>query len=97
MRIAVLGGDGYCGWATALYLSKQGHSIAIADNFARRQWDHELGVQTLTPIRTLSDRMQDLAGSLRRDHRTVRWRCHRVRLSLLADQGFRAGGRRSFR
>ena len=50
MRIAVLGGDGYCGWATALYLSKQGHSIAIADNFARRQWDHELGVETLTPI-----------------------------------------------
>ena len=21
MKIAVLGGDGYCGWATALYLS----------------------------------------------------------------------------
>jgi UDP-sulfoquinovose synthase len=65
MRIAVLGGDGYCGWATALYLSKQGHSIAIADNFARRQWDHELGVQTLTPIRTLSDRIRiwrDLSG-----------------------------------
>ncbi|HET7892581.1 MAG TPA: NAD-dependent epimerase/dehydratase family protein [Candidatus Sulfotelmatobacter sp.] len=65
MRIAVLGGDGYCGWATALYLSKQGHSIAIADNFARRQWDHELGVETLTPIRTLSDRIRlwrDLSG-----------------------------------
>ena len=25
MRIAVLGGDGYCGWATALYLSRKGH------------------------------------------------------------------------
>ena len=65
MRIAVLGGDGYCGWATDLYLSKQGHSVAIADNFARRQWDHELGVKTLTPIRTLSDRIRiwrDLSG-----------------------------------
>ncbi len=65
MRIAVLGGDGYCGWATALYLSKKGHSVAIADNFARRQWDHELGVQTLTPIRPLSERLsvwQDLTG-----------------------------------
>ncbi|MGA7292535.1 MAG: NAD-dependent epimerase/dehydratase family protein [Terriglobales bacterium] len=65
MRIAVLGGDGYCGWATALYLSRRGHSIAIADNFARRQWDHELGVQTLTPIRPLSERLriwQDLTG-----------------------------------
>ncbi|MGD0824795.1 MAG: NAD-dependent epimerase/dehydratase family protein [Terriglobales bacterium] len=65
MRIAVLGGDGYCGWATALYLSKKGHSVAIVDNFARRLWDHELGVQTLTPIRPLSDRLnvwQELTG-----------------------------------
>lgn len=58
MRIAVLGGDGYCGWATALYLSKQGHSVAIVDNFIRRQWDHELGAQTLTPIRPLADRLR---------------------------------------
>jgi UDP-sulfoquinovose synthase len=66
MRIAVLGGDGYCGWATALYLSRKGHSVAIADNFARRQWDHELGVQTLTPIRPLSNRLkiwQELTGN----------------------------------
>src|SRR5271155_5013204 len=57
MRIAVLGGDGYCGWATALYLASKGHSIAIIDNFVRRQWDYELGVQTLTPIRPLSERL----------------------------------------
>ena len=57
MKIAVLGGDGYCGWATALYLSKKGHSVAIVDNFCRRQWDYELGVQTLTPIRPLADRL----------------------------------------
>ncbi len=65
MRIAVLGGDGYCGWATALYLSKKGHSVAIVDNFIRRQWDFELGVQTLTPIRPLSERLrawQELTG-----------------------------------
>jgi UDP-sulfoquinovose synthase len=57
MRIAVLGGDGYCGWATALYLASKGHSVAIVDNFVRRQWDYELGVQTLTPIRPLSERL----------------------------------------
>jgi UDP-sulfoquinovose synthase len=65
MRIAVLGGDGYCGWATALYLSNRGHQVAIVDNFIRRQWDFELGVQTLTPIRPLSDRLriwQELTG-----------------------------------
>jgi UDP-sulfoquinovose synthase len=58
MNIAVFGGDGYCGWATALYLSQKGHSVAIIDNFARRHWDYELGVQTLTPIRPLSERLK---------------------------------------
>jgi len=65
MKIAVLGGDGYCGWATALYLSQKGHSVSIVDNFCRRQWDHELGAQTLTPIRPLSERLRvwkDLTG-----------------------------------
>ena len=65
MRIAILGGDGYCGWATALYLSSKGHTVAIIDNFARRQWDFELGVQSLTPIRPLSERLnvwQQLTG-----------------------------------
>jgi UDP-sulfoquinovose synthase len=58
MKIAVLGGDGYCGWATALYLSNRGHDVAIVDNYVRRLWDHELGVQSLTPIRPLSDRLR---------------------------------------
>jgi UDP-sulfoquinovose synthase len=58
MKICVLGGDGYCGWATALYLSKQGHSVTIVDNFARRHWDFEEGVETLTPIRTLPERLR---------------------------------------
>jgi UDP-sulfoquinovose synthase len=58
MKIIVLGGDGYCGWATALYLSARGHSVAIVDNFIRRQWDHELGAQTLTPILPLGDRLR---------------------------------------
>jgi UDP-sulfoquinovose synthase len=67
MKIAVLGGDGYCGWATALYLSRKGHSVAIVDNFARRLWDFELGVQTLTPIRPLTERLsvwQQLTGNV---------------------------------
>jgi len=61
MRVMVLGGDGYCGWATALYLSAKGHTVAILDNFVRRQWDHELGAQTLTPIAPLSDRLRTWA------------------------------------
>ncbi len=61
MKVMVLGGDGYCGWATALYLSAKGHSVAIVDSFVRRQWDHELGAQTLTPILPLSDRLRTWA------------------------------------
>jgi UDP-sulfoquinovose synthase len=57
MKIAVLGGDGYCGWATALHLSAKGHSVAVVDNFVRRQWDRELGTATLTPIRPLAERL----------------------------------------
>jgi UDP-sulfoquinovose synthase len=65
MRICVLGGDGYCGWATALYLSAKGHEVAIADNFSRRQWDFEIGAQPLTPIQPLTERLrvwQELTG-----------------------------------
>jgi UDP-sulfoquinovose synthase len=65
MKICVLGGDGYCGWATALYLSKKGHTVSIVDNFIRRQWDYELGAQTLTPIQPLAERLKvwhDLTG-----------------------------------
>ena len=58
MKIVILGGDGYCGWATALHLSARGHAVSIIDNFARRQWDYELGVQTLTPIRPLPERLR---------------------------------------
>jgi UDP-sulfoquinovose synthase len=58
MKIAVLGGDGYCGWPTALYLSAKGHEVSIVDNYIRRQWDHELGVQTLTPILPLAKRLE---------------------------------------
>jgi len=58
MRILVLGGDGYCGWPTALYLSHRGNDVAIADNFCRRSWDHELGAPTLTPIRPLTERLR---------------------------------------
>ncbi len=57
MRVLVLGGDGYCGWPTALHLSAQGVDVTIGDNFVRRLWDHELGVETLTPIRPLHERV----------------------------------------
>src|ERR1700759_5278411 len=57
MRILVLGGDGYGGWPTARHLSAAGHQVAVADNFARRAYDHELGVESLVPIEPLQSRL----------------------------------------
>jgi UDP-sulfoquinovose synthase len=65
MRILILGGDGFCGWPTALYLSERGHEVAIVDNLARRAWDIELGANSLVPITTLNERIvawQELTG-----------------------------------
>ncbi len=58
MRILVLGGDGYLGWPTALYLNAKGHEIGIVDNFARRGYDFEMGVDSLVPIANLSVRLR---------------------------------------
>ncbi|MBV6761085.1 NAD-dependent epimerase/dehydratase family protein [Rhodococcus opacus] len=58
MRVVVLGGDGFCGWPSALHLSASGHEVTIVDNFVRRRADDELGVQSLTPIRSLPERVE---------------------------------------
>ncbi|MCY7272208.1 MAG: NAD-dependent dehydratase, partial [Phormidesmis sp. CAN_BIN44] len=62
MKVLVIGGDGYCGWATALYLSNRGHEVAILDSLVRRHWDMELCVETLTPIAPIQQRLQRWHG-----------------------------------
>jgi UDP-sulfoquinovose synthase len=58
MKILILGGDGYCGWPTALHLSDAGHDVTIVDNLCRRRFDaEELGNTTLTPIRSIEERV----------------------------------------
>jgi len=65
MKVLVVGGDGYCGWATALYLSDRGYDVGIVDSLVRRHWDKTLGVDTLTPIAPIRhrvDRWHQLTG-----------------------------------
>lgn len=57
MKILVLGGDGFCGWAAALRLSFAGHDVRIVDNLSRRRIDEELGCGSLTPIATPATRL----------------------------------------
>ena len=58
MKVLILGGDGFCGWPTALHLSAEGHEIAIADNLSRRRIDIELECDSLTPIRPMGERLR---------------------------------------
>ncbi len=58
MKVIVLGGDGFCGWPSALHLSKNGHNVVIVDNLVRRNIDNELEVSSLTPIKPLSERIR---------------------------------------
>ena len=56
-RVIVFGGDGFCGWPTAIHLAAAGYEVTIVDSLVRRQIDLELGVKSLTPIASLQDRV----------------------------------------
>jgi UDP-sulfoquinovose synthase len=57
VRVLILGGDGYLGWPQAMHFSERGYDVAVLDNFAKREWERELGVQPLMPIGTLEERL----------------------------------------
>jgi len=58
MKVLVLGGDGFCGWPTALHLSNRGHDVCIVDNLSHRKIDIELELESLTPITPMSTRLE---------------------------------------
>ncbi len=70
MKVLVIGGDGYCGWATSLYLSMRGHEVTIADSLVRRAWDDEHGLGSLVPIASTRRRIDEWS---RLTGRTIRF------------------------
>ncbi|MDR4508969.1 MAG: NAD-dependent epimerase/dehydratase family protein [Candidatus Brocadiaceae bacterium] len=58
MRVFIAGVDGYLGWPLAMCLVKRGHNIAGADNYYRRDWVQEIGSQSATPIRRMTERLE---------------------------------------
>ena len=58
VKVLVLGGDGFCGWPTSLHLSDIGHDVIVVDNLSRRAIDVELGVDSLTPITSMEERVK---------------------------------------
>lgn len=89
MKVIVLGGDGFCGWPTALHLSNRGHDVIVVDNLSRRKIDVELEVTSLTPIRPLGVRVaawKELTGhEIRVESFTVGEHYHRL-LTLLREE-----------
>ena len=89
MKVIILGGDGFCGWPNALYLSKRGHEVIIVDNLSRREIDLELEVDSLTPIRPIGERLRvwkELTGNEIKYHNfTVGQHYHRL-LTLIQDE-----------
>ncbi len=67
MKVLILGGDGYLGWPTALYFSNRGDEVAVLDNFAKRKWELEEGIEPLWAIPSLHRRVsiwQKLTGKV---------------------------------
>jgi UDP-sulfoquinovose synthase len=56
MRVLILGGDGYLGWPTAMYLTARGHQVAVVDNYLRRQICREENVEPLFEVPNLHER-----------------------------------------
>jgi UDP-sulfoquinovose synthase len=66
MKILILGGDGYLGWPTAMYLSKQGYEVAVLDNMIKHFWEAEVGVEPLAqtrPLHVRTRRWKELTGN----------------------------------
>lgn len=58
MRVLILGGDGYLGWPTAMHLSAQGHDVAVADNYLRRNLMRNEDVEPLYEVPNLHERIK---------------------------------------
>lgn len=67
MKIVILGGDGYLGWPTALYLSSRGYSVTVVDNYLRRDLCRKHDVEPLYRVPNLIERTrlwQDVSGEI---------------------------------
>ncbi len=58
MKILIAGVDGYLGWSLGMYLTARGHEVLGLDNYMRRDWVAEVGSQSATPIRRMTERLE---------------------------------------
>ena len=67
MRILILGGDGYLGWATAMHLSARGNQIVVVDSYLRRELMRKNMSQSLFSVGSLQERAQEWQRVSRRE------------------------------
>lgn len=58
MKVMIMGIDGYLGWALAMYMTGRGHEVCGVDNFSRRRNVKEIGSWSVTPIKTIEERLK---------------------------------------
>jgi len=57
MNVMIMGMDGYLGWTLSMYLAERGHEVSGIDNMLRRKMVAEIGSQSITPIKTMEERL----------------------------------------
>ena len=67
MKIIVLGADGYLGWPTSMHFSALGDEVYAVDNFNKRKWELEEGIEPLLRVPTLQQRSQTWKGMSGKD------------------------------
>ncbi len=88
MKIAVLGGDGYCGWATALYLSARGHSDRDCGQLCAPPMGPRAGRANPDAHPPAGERLRAGRKLTGKTHRNVCRRRDRLRFSLHDIQAF---------
>lgn len=58
MKILVLGGDGYLGWPTSMFLANKGHRVTLLDNFSKRKIEIENAISPLFPLPSLHEKVR---------------------------------------
>ena len=58
-RVLILGGDGYLGWPTAMYLAQRGYHVTVADNYYRRAIAKKTDSAPLWPTSKLPQRCEE--------------------------------------
>jgi UDP-sulfoquinovose synthase len=58
MKILVLGADGYLGWPTCMHFAAKGDEVLGIDNFAKRAWELEQGIEPLEHVPPLNKRVR---------------------------------------